>query len=513
MRRGWKALPFLCWIRRTHATAGGDALVSPEEALHAFVGSLPTPAVYVRENNVVMNRAARALLGYTDEEVATTEQWFSALYGQVAPDVRSIYTGRNPLAHSQPMTLPVRHAEGHRLWIQFSTHFAGNEQVWLLNDVTEQLETWNRLHAAEARWQALVESLPGWVTQVALDGTIEWISHTPDGRPASEVVGHSVVEFLRLSHGGDAERILEEIAARPRPSTLETDEVLPDGRHRFYEHHVGPLMEGARCAGFVVHSVDVTERHRRQELLRERELQLLQARKMEALGRMAGGVAHDLNNLLTVIQGGLDLATEDMPSNHPVRSELVDMQQAATQAADLVRELLAMSRGQPLEPIRTDFNQILGRLGRVLQSQLPATITLTVELTPDPPAVMVDVGQMSQVVTNLVLNARDAMPEGGRVHIFTERMDLETDLATTECVIPAGTYAVLHVEDGGVGIDAEARSHLFEPFFTTKAEGRGTGLGLAVVYDIVQQSAGYIWLDTEPGRGTTFHVALPAVAE
>ncbi len=339
---GW-APPFAV-CRSRCAAKEVDQHVSPDEALRTFVNALPTPAVLVREGHVLMNSPAQQLLGYSREEIPTPEQWFATLYGETAEDVHAIYTGQRCTGQARPVTLPVRRADGKRLWVQFSTHFADDEEVWLLNDVTHHFETAVSLDASEARWQALVMSLPGWVTEIALDGTVRWISHQPVRKQIEQVVGSQVSDLIGELDMARARELLNDIYRTGRPLTMETQEHTPDGGVVWWAHHVAPFRQCGECVGFVVYTVDVTERHRQQEQILEHERRLQQAHKMEALGRMAAGVAHDFNNLLTVIQGGLDLASNQLPDAHPVLRELDDIQQAVNRATTLVRELLSVGR-------------------------------------------------------------------------------------------------------------------------------------------------------------------------
>jgi signal transduction histidine kinase/ActR/RegA family two-component response regulator len=239
---------------------------------------------------------------------------------------------------------------------------------------------------------------------------------------------------------------------------------------------------------------DVTERR----LLEE---QLRQAQKMEAVGRLAGGIAHDFNNILTAILGTSDLMLRDLPAGHPARDDVHEVRKAALRAADLTRQLLAYSRRQVLAPKVLGLNAVLAGLGPMLRRLIGEDIELVTLLAPDVPAVRADPGQIEQVVLNLAVNARDAMPSGGRLTIETAAVTLET-----------GRCAQLAVIDTGTGMTPDVRAHLFEPFFTTKEVGKGTGLGLATVYGIVEQSGGTIHVDTAPQRGTAVRIYFPAVA-
>jgi PAS domain S-box-containing protein len=246
---------------------------------------------------------------------------------------------------------------------------------------------------------------------------------------------------------------------------------------------------------------DMTERRQAADALKQREDQLRQAQKMEAVGRLAGGVAHDFNNLLTAILGYADLLLEQLPEDNAVRSRVVEIQKAGRTAASLTRDLLAFSRKQVLQPVVLDMNAVIRNDQSLLRRLVGEDVNIDVTLDPTVGLVKADPGQMSQVLLNLVVNARDAMPDGGRLTIETHKVQ-DAD-STAEVLLTVG--------DTGRGMTESVRAHIFEPFFTTKPVGHGTGLGLATVYGIVQQSGGRIWVNSTPGMGTTFAIAFPAV--
>jgi signal transduction histidine kinase/CheY-like chemotaxis protein len=245
---------------------------------------------------------------------------------------------------------------------------------------------------------------------------------------------------------------------------------------------------------------------------RTAEEQLRQSQKIEAVGRLAGGVAHDFNNLLTVIASYGDLAWEALPPEASARGHVEQIRLASERAAALTQQLLAFSRKQVLQPKVVDLNRVVGSLQPMLQTLLGEDIGLDVRLSETPAMVVVDAGQIEQVVVNLAANARDAMPDGGRLAIETCVVVFEEDV-DVRSQMTAGRYVQLTVTDSGHGIDEHTKLHIFEPFFTTKAPGKGTGLGLSMAYGIVKQSGGWIWVYSEPGQGTTFKIYLPACAE
>jgi PAS domain S-box-containing protein len=249
---------------------------------------------------------------------------------------------------------------------------------------------------------------------------------------------------------------------------------------------------------------DVTER-------RALEEQLRQSQKMEAVGRLAGGIAHDFNNLLTVIKGYSDLLMEEFKPADPLRNEVDEIRKAADRAASLTRQLLAFSRQQVLAPKVLDLNSVVGNMDRLLHRLIGADIDLQTSLARDLGRVKADPGQIEQVMMNLAVNARDAMPKGGKMTIETANVLLDDHYALEHIGAQAGSYVMLAVTDNGMGMSESVRQRIFEPFFTTKEVGKGTGLGLSTVYGIVKQSGGYIWVYSEIGVGSTFKVYLPRV--
>ena len=251
-------------------------------------------------------------------------------------------------------------------------------------------------------------------------------------------------------------------------------------------------------------ATDITER-------KSLEAQLRQSQKMEAIGQLAGGIAHDFNNLLTVINGYSELVLLSLPVEHPHCATFEQIRQAGEKASRLIRQLMAFSRQQVLQPKVLDLNAVVANIDTMLQRVIGEDIDLLTILSPGLASVKADPGQIEQVLMNLVLNARDAMPNGGRLTIETADVVLDTDYARTHVAVNPGRYVMLAVSDNGCGMDAETQARIFEPFFTTKDLGKGTGLGLSTVYGIVKQSGGNIGVYSEPGRGTTFRIYLPRI--
>jgi nitrogen-specific signal transduction histidine kinase len=249
---------------------------------------------------------------------------------------------------------------------------------------------------------------------------------------------------------------------------------------------------------------DISER-------RHLEQQLRQSQKMEAIGRLAGGVAHDFNNLLMVIKGHTELLLNVLPPSDHVARKIEQIDRSADRATALTRQLLAFSRMQVLQPQVINLNSIVEEMGKLLPRLIGEDIELVVRADQKLGAILADATQMEQIIMNLAVNSRDAMPNGGKLVIETRNADLDQTYTASHPLMKPGAYIQLTVSDSGCGMDAETESHIFEPFFTTKEKGKGTGLGLATVYGIVKQSGGFIWVYSEVGKGSSFKIYIPRV--
>jgi PAS domain S-box-containing protein len=394
-------------------------------------------------------------------------------------------------------------------WFAVSAYSPAPEHfVAVFDNITERKRTEERLRHSEAEYRGLVERSPLGIYR-----------STPDGRfvaanPAlAAMLGYDTVDrVLQLDVARDVyldprERArLKRHAAEDEEVTGETQWKRRDGTPITVRLRVRTVRDAQGEIAYYEGLVeDITEQRRLEQ-------QFIQAQKMEAVGRLAGGVAHDFNNLLTAIAGYTDLLLDELDPTDPKRENLQEIRAAAHRATGLTRQLLAFSRRQVMQARVLDLNYVVRAVERMLQRLIGEDITLKMALSPTPTVVKADAGQLEQVILNLAVNARDAMPDGGCLTI--ETADVELDEAAARLRgggMTPGRYALLVVSDTGVGMDAETLSHAFEPFFTTKGAGKGTGLGLATVYGIVKQSGGWIWVDSAPGRGATFEIYLPRV--
>ena len=365
----------------------------------------------------------------------------------------------------------------------------------------------------ELRFRALVENSYDAVTLIDERGRVIY-----DSRSVVRVTGFSPEERLGQALGANIHPDdLGPIAERFKYCLRHPDEVLrveyrfkhKDGSWRWGEAVGVNRLADPAVQAVVVNHRDVTDRKLVEAALRESEEQLRQAHKMEAVGRLAGGVAHDFNNVLTAIFGYTDLLLDQLRADDPRRLDVEEIRRAAERAAALTRQLLAFSRKQIMQPHVLDLNEVITSVRKLLSRLASEDVRLEIETDPKLVPVRADPGQLEQVLMNLVANARDAMPGGGWLSIRTRNEQVMGNGAGRPG-LHSGTYAVVEVADSGVGMTSEVRDRVFEPFFTTKELGKGTGLGLATVYGIVKQTGGGIYVESEPGQGTTFMIYLPA---
>ena len=319
-----------------------------------------------------------------------------------------------------------------------------------------------------------------------------------------ELLGRTMLEvYPDIEQAPFFARLRESMRSR-RPQTFENEFTFPDASSGWFELRLQPVPEG-----LLVLSLDISARKRGVEERERLEAQLRQAQKMEAIGRLAGALSHDFNNLLSVVLGYTDLALAGLAEEDPRRADLAEIRRAADSGAALTRQLLSFSRQQVQELQSVDLNRVVGALEPMLGRLLGEDVALALRLDRGLGSVHADPHQLEQVVMNLAVNARDAMPAGGRLTIETADVELDEVYAARHAEVEAGRYVLLAVSDSGHGMDAATIEHIFEPFFTTKEAGKGTGLGLSTVWGIVKQSGGHVWVYSEPGRGTIFRLYFP----
>lgn len=393
----------------------------------------------------------------------------------------------------------------------------------ILTDVTERRRSEIALHQSEQLFRSLTENSTELITIVGADGRVRYTSPSitqvlgfrPDQR-----VGHYTFDLIHPDDRRIAEEVfLQIVAGAPRSAPFVVRMQDSDGGWRSIEFVARNFLEDAVIGGIAVNGRDISGRVEAEAQLREREQELRHAQKMEAMGQLAGGVAHDFNNLLTAITSYAEMLIPALPAKSQAVRDAEEIKKAGFRAASLTRQLLAFSRRQVMQLQLLDFNETIVEAKRMVERLIGEDVTVLLRLAQDLPLVRADPGQIDQVVVNLAVNARDAMPSGGTLIISTGVVTIDAERAAAIAAqaggsftpLKAAPYVVLEVQDTGTGMTQEVQARMFEPFFTTKEPGRGTGLGLSTVYGIIAQSGGGIHVDSAPGCGTTFRIYLPAV--
>jgi two-component system cell cycle sensor histidine kinase/response regulator CckA len=454
------------------------------------------------------NRKAYELTGYTRDELLQL-----GIVDTYAPDERVAATQRlAALAAGQDVFAERRmwRKDGTAIMVEVSvTRLQDGRMQGIVRDITGRKRAEAALRESEVRYHALFEGVNDIVFALGPDGTVTSLNAAFErvtGWPAAEWLGKP---FEQLVHPDDLRLLFEFVDSAVRGETQPVSQLrvrTRKGDYRMGEFAATPQFREGRLVGVLGIARDITDRL-------SLEQQLRQAQKMEAVGRLAAGVAHDFNNILTAITGYAQLLLEDLGPKDPHRADVDEIRKAADRAAGLTRQLLAFSRQQVLQPTVLDLNTLLSETESMLGRLLGEDILLATRLAPGLGAVKTDRGQLEQVIMNLAVNARDAMPQGGQLTIETANVEMDDIYAREHFPALPGSYVMVAVSDTGTGMSQDTQAHMFEPFFTTKGKGKGTGLGLATVYGIVKQSAGFIWVYTEPGQGTTFKIYLPRVGQ
>jgi len=397
-------------------------------------------------------------------------------------------------------TFPVNNSAG-ELW----------RVVGVLEDVTELKQAEEALQNSELRLRSLLECSSDLIMLIDAEGRFKYLNPsfaTTLGYPVEEWINRSGFDLVWPDDARAARNAMSQVVQ------MAPDAILPwqlrarsaDGSWRWLEGTTTNHLADPAIQGIVVNCRDVTDRKRL-------EGQFRQAQKMESIGRLAGGIAHDFNNLLTAIKGNLELAMMEIQPIDPRFEYLADADKAADSATSLTRQLLTFSRKQVIDPKVINLNDVLTHVHKLLARLIGEDISLEHFVEPELASVRFDPSQVEQILINLAVNARDAMPHGGRLTLETANVDLDDEYVKEHPYVEAGPYVMLAVSDTGAGMTDTVRANLFEPFFTTKEAGRGTGLGLAMVYGAVKQNGGQIEVYSELGHGTTFKIYLPAVTD
>lgn len=387
----------------------------------------------------------------------------------------------------------------------------------IARDITEQKIAENRLRESEAFSRSILESSADCIAVLDLDSNL--LSINAPGLCLMEI--DDFADFkqrywidLWEEQEREAARAAVESAKRGETGRFRAYAKTARGELKYWDVIVTPILDSMNNPTRILSvSRDTSEQKHAEEALLKSEEQLRQSQKLESVGRLAGGIAHDFNNMLTAINGYSDLILAKLEDDNPLRSKVEDIKKAGERSALLTQQLLAFSRKQVLQTKVLDLNEIITDTSKMLRHLIGEDVQLYTSLNSKLQRVEADPGQLSQVIINLAVNARDAMPKGGNLTIKTDNVYLDEKFSRRHSLMQQGNFVLLAVSDTGEGMSGEIKQHIFEPFFTTKEVGKGTGLGLATVYGIIKQSGGYIWVESETGKGSTFNIYLPRVTE
>ncbi len=517
----------------TQKKAAEDRLREPEALYRALFENAPLGLGIADEagNLLAFNDAIRAAGGYTAGEIEAIGN-VAKLYADPAERDRVLELARrNGYVHRHELQFLRKDGSAYDALMSLTPVAVAGRRCWLavVEDLTEQRTAEAARHSAEERYRAFIahsteaiyrfevdppmpvvrseaEQIDHWYRHAYLAECNDAMARLYGYGSAAELLGARLGDVMRRAGGQNEDLLRAFIRSGYRLTDLETQERDRDGRPKVFLNGLIGFVEDGQLKRAWGTQRDVTER-------RELEAQLRQAQKMEAIGRLAGGVAHDFNNLLTAMLGSVELLLASLSPADPRLEDATDIKAAASRAATLTRQLLAFSRRQLLRPEPLDLNRVVRDVERLLRRLIAEDIELVTLLADDLGPVRADRGQVEQAIVSLVVNARDAMPGGGTVTLETSNQDLDDAFARRHPGAMTGPHAMLAVHDTGEGMEPDVQAHIFEPFFTTKEVGKGTGLGLATVYGIVKQSGGYITVESEPGRGTTFRIFLPLVTD
>jgi len=469
---------------------------------------------------IYINPAFTNITGYTLEDIFAGREWFHT--ASPFPEYRQEIIGslkRDVIQKGVEKIFSVVCKNGEIKEIEFKpTLLDDGRIVMIFSDITEHKRAEDTLKESEEKYRTILENIEDGYFEVDIAGSLTFFNDSlcrTLGYSKDEMIGMNNRKYTDKENAKKLYEAFNKVYRTGEPiKGFGWEVVTKDGRKLFGEVSVSLIKDSkGKPTGFRGIARDITERKRAEEEKASLQEILRQSQKMEAIGGLAGGIAHDFNNLLTVISGNCQLSLLELKGGDPLKGNIEEIKEAADRATSLTRQLLAFSRRQVLDMKVLNLNTIIRELEKMLRRMIGEDVELVTSLADDLGMVKTDPGYIEQVIMNLAVNARDAMPSGGKLIIETNNAELDEPYARSHVAINPGLYVKLCVNDTGMGMTPEVKERLFEPFFTTKKKGKGTGLGLSTVYGIVKQSGGNIWVDSEPGLGTTFNIYLPRVDE
>lgn len=531
--------------------------------LRQIIDSAPMSMAIVSMDGTIeyINRKAVETFGYAHADIPNMDRWWVQAYPNehYRKEVTDRWMGRVQEAFLRKSEIDggeykVTCKDGTLKTVFIFGVIAAGRVFVMFEDVTKRAAAEKSLWESESLYRALVETTgTGYVVVNAqgnvLDANREYV-RLSGHKDLKEILGRNIVEWTAPHEKGKNAKAMAQCARDGHIWNLEIDYINSAGKitpieinstvvtrggamqlltlcrditvRRRHQEEIRSLTEGLEkrvrertaelTAANLQLSAQIAQRTEAEKSRNDLTLELLQSQKMEAIGRLAGGIAHDFNNILVSISGCAELLIKTLPKDSPMRSDLAEIRTETKRGAALTRQLTAMSRREPVQKQVLDLNSIISDTGRMLKRIIGANMHLETLLSPDIARIRSDPGQVSQIIMNLVVNSRDAMPDGGKIILRTANEVVEDARAGMRLAPAPGNYVTLSVTDTGSGILPGNLEHIFEPFFTTKEEGKGSGLGLPTVYGIVLQAKGGIGVETEPGRGTTFKIYFPRAA-
>jgi two-component system, cell cycle sensor histidine kinase and response regulator CckA len=469
-----------------------------------------------RQHTNFMSDYVETMLGYTAEEwLSSPDFWQKIIHPEDKERIAGVIAHDFATGKGSTTEFRLIAKDGRIVWVESRRVVITDDEGKAIGvrgvtmDITERKRAEQELRQSEERYRELVENAHDIIYSHDLEGnylSVNKAAETITGYTREESLKMNLMQTVAPEYVEKAREMIERKLSGDEVTAYDLEIIAKDGRRIAVEVNTRIMLQDGIPIGVQGIARDVTER-------KHLETQLRQSQKMEAIGLLAGGVAHDFNNLLTAITGYSELTLRKLKGEDPLRHNLEEIKKAGERAAALTRQLLAFSRKQVLQPHVLDLNAVVSDMEKMLRRLIGEDIELRTVLEKGLGAIKADPGQIEQVIMNLAVNARDAMPAGGRLTIETENVYLDEEYAKQHISVKSGSFVMLAVSDTGTGITKETHARIFEPFFTTKEAGRGTGLGLSTVYGIVKQSGGTIWVYSEVGQGTTFKVYLPRVDE
>ncbi|MDZ7832400.1 MAG: PAS domain S-box protein [Desulfobacterales bacterium] len=497
-----------------------QALQQSESYYRAIFETSGTAMFIIEEDTTIshVNTNFETLSGYSRQEVEGKKSWTEFIHADDVGWMKQYHYLRrgnpDPAPHQYEFRFITRHGEKRNIFLAVDMIAGTNRSIASCIDITERKQAEKAVAASEEKYRTILDSIEDGYFEVDTAGNFTFFNDS-----ACRILGYSSAElmgmnFRELTDKNNTEKVFQAFnqvfTTGASIKTFDWALIRKDGEKCYVDTSVSLMRDAnGKAIGFRGVARDVTDRKKAEAEKEKLQAQLNQAQKMESVGRLAGGVAHDFNNKLTIINGYAEMAIDMMDPSDPLRKTIQEIYTAGKKSADIVRQLMAFARQQTINPVQLDLNETISGMLKMLQRLIGENIDLVWHPGNNLWPVKLDPSQVDQTMANLAVNARDAIADVGKIKIETNNVEVDDDYCNLYPYFVPGQYVMLSVSDDGSGMDKETLANLFEPFFTTKEIGKGTGLGMAMIYGIVKQHNGFINVDSEPGKGTTVKIYLP----